>query len=224
MKTFISLIKTIKAFFCVLKTAILTKIDTKNELKYRKECAKYVTDILTTKVEVVGTINPKAQILIGNHTTNFDIPLMESITDEKLIWVAKKELAQMPIFKWLLTETGMILVDRENKSGIIKLIKDIKKSLNKGKIVLFPEGTRNKKDPKKMLRWKKGPKAVIEKLNLQVQPFVIINMPYVMQNGIISPKKVKVIFLDIVDTSKENWYEETYKKLNQILREEYNEI
>ena len=42
-----------------------------------------------------------------------------------------------------------------------------------------------------MLKWKKGPKAVIEKLNLKVQPFVIINLYDTLDGSRINPKKVK---------------------------------
>jgi 1-acyl-sn-glycerol-3-phosphate acyltransferase len=150
---------------------------------------------------------------------------MESIIEEKLIWVAKKELGEIPIFKYLLTETDMILVDRQNKKSVLEMIKEIKKRINKNlKVVIFPEGTRNKKNPTTMLKWKKGPKAVIEKLNLKVQPFVIINLYNTLDGFKINQKKVKVIFLPTIEPNEKNWYEKTYEKMNEILRKEADEI
>jgi 1-acyl-sn-glycerol-3-phosphate acyltransferase len=105
------------------------------------------------------------------------------------------------------------------------MIKEIKKRVNKNlKVVIFPEGTRNKKNPKTMLKWKKGPKAVIEKLNLKVQPFVIVNLANTLQKTKINQKNIKIIFLPLIDTSDKNWYEKTYQKMNEILQREKNEI
>jgi 1-acyl-sn-glycerol-3-phosphate acyltransferase len=225
MKIFTDLIKFINAFFCILITSLKIKLNPSNELKLRKDCSKYIIKLTTKKIEIIGKLDPNAQILIGNHTTNLDIPLMESIIDEKIIWVAKKELGEIPIFKYLLTETDMILIDRENKKSILQMIKEIKKRVNKNlKVVIFPEGTRNKKNPKTMLKWKKGPKAVIEKLNLKVQPFVIVNLANTLQKTKINQKNIKIIFLPLIDTSDKNWYEKTYQKMNEILQREKNEI
>ena len=77
----------------------------------------------------------------------------------------------------------MILVDRNNKHSVLKMLKEIKEKTQEGlKVVLFPEGTRNKINPKKMIKWKNGSKAVAEKLNLKVQPFVIVNLPFAFKN------------------------------------------
>jgi len=221
----LSYIKLFVSGICIIITSLLCAINPKNELKYRKKCSKFLIKQIAKKIIIEGKLDNSAQLLIGNHTHNLDIPLMESIISEKIIWIAKKELGEIPIIKYLLTKTDMILVDRNNKKSIIKTIKEVKDRVNKGfKVVVFPEGTRNKLNPKKLLPWKQGVKGIAEKLNLKVQPFVIINIPFTIQQPFqIKKQEIKIIFLEsFYPKDNPNWYEETKQKMQQILNYEYS--
>jgi len=207
--------------------SLLCGINPKNELKYRKWLSKFLIKMIAKEIIIEGNIDKEANLFIGNHTHNLDIALMETVIPEKLIWIAKKELGETPIIKYMLTKTDMILVDRSNKRSVITMLKEVKKRINKGlKIIVFPEGTRNKENPKKMKEWKSGPKALAEKLNLKVQPFVIINLPFAFkQNPFrVDKQKIKVIFLDSFYPTDNNWYEKTKEKMQEILNKEYNSI
>ena len=211
----------------ILYASIMCGIDPKNELKYRKKVSKILTNLIAQKVIIEGEKDYDAQLLIGNHTHNLDISLMESIYDEKLIWVAKKELGDLPIIKYMVTKTDMILIDRKNKRSVLQMIKEVKKRIDKGfKVVVFPEGTRNKVNPQKMLPWKKGVKALAEKLNPKIQPFVIINLPYAFKGKFLIKKvPIKVVFLDsFYPQDYPNWYEETREKMQKILDKEYKKL
>ena len=225
LNSIISYIKVALGGICILITSILCGINPKNELFYRKTCSKILTKMFAKDIEIIGELDKDANLLIGNHTHNMDIALMETIIPEKLIWVAKKELGETPIIKYMLTKTDMILVDRSNKRSILQMIKEIKNRVERGfKVVLFPEGTRNKIDPTKMITWKKGVKGVAEKLNLKVQPFVIINLPFAFKKNPfrIEKQKIKVIFLkSFYPSENPNWYEDTRKKMQEILNKEY---
>jgi len=206
-------------------TSILCGINPKNELKYRKKLSKILIKLIAEEIIVEGKLDKDAQILMGNHTHNLDIALMESIINEKIIWIAKKELGEIPIIKYMLTKTDMILVDRKDKKSIIKTIKEVKNRVNRGlKVIVFPEGTRNKTNPKKLLPFKKGVKAIPEKLNLKVQPFVIINLPFAFEKNPfrIKKQKIKVVFLKSFYPNEENWYEKMRENMQKILDREYN--
>jgi len=216
-------IKIASGGICIFFTGLLCGINPKNELKYRKTCSKFLTFLIAKEIIIKGKLDKDANILIGNHTHNLDIALMESVIKEKIIWIAKKELSNIPIIKYMLTKTGMILADRTNKASIIKMLKEIKENVDNGyKVILFPEATRNKIDPKKMLPWKKGTQAIIEKLNLKVQPFIIINLPFAFEKNKIKKQKIKVIFLESFYPYP-NWFEDVQKKMQTILDKEYNE-
>jgi len=206
-------------------TSLLCGINPKNELKYRKKLSKILINLVAKEIIVEGKLDKDAQILMGNHTHNLDIALIESVINEKIIWIAKKELGEIPVIKYMLTKTDMILVDRKDKKSIIKTLKEVKDRVNRGfKVIVFPEGTRNKTNPKKLLPFKKGVKAIPEKLNLKVQPFVIINLPFAFEKKPfrIKKQKIKVVFLESFYPNEENWYEKMRENMQKILDKEYN--
>ncbi len=224
LNSIISILKFIYGFTYLAIVSLLIGINPKWELKLRKKASKILTSLIAKEIIIEGEIDPTANILMGNHTNNLDIPLMETVYgNEKIIWVAKDEIAKMPIFKYLVTKSDMILANRNDKRAIIKMIKDIKEKTQKGyKVFLFPEGTRNKGDYTKLLKFKNGPKGIVEKLNLKVQPFVIINLPKAFKKNPfrIEKQKIKVVFLDSF-YPYEGWYEDMKNNMQQILDKEY---
>jgi 1-acyl-sn-glycerol-3-phosphate acyltransferase len=116
----------------------------------------------------------------------------------------------------------MITIDRENKTGLIQLLKDAKDRISKGRpIAMFPEGTRT--DGKSMLPFKPGAAMVANKLKLKVQPVVLINTRSILnsQNMEAKPGKVKAIYLDPVQADKQtDWFKETEVKMQKVLAQE----
>jgi len=223
----ISYMKLLAGMSATIVVSILCGIDPKNELKYRKWLSRFLINMVAKNIIVEGELDKNANLLIGNHTHNLDIALMETVIPEKLIWVAKKELGEIPIIKYMLTKTDMILVDRSNKRSVIKMLNEVKKRVDKGlKVIIFPEGTRNKDNPKQMKEWKNGPKVLAEKLNLKVQPFVIVNLPFAFKKNPfrIEKKIIKVIFLDSFYPTDKDWYEKTKQQMQKILDKEYKGV
>ena len=86
-----------------------------------------------------------AAIICGNHTANIDsILVVLSLGDKKqYAAMAKKELFQVPVLKWLLKAFGAYPVTRGGND--ISAIKYSLKALkNDEKLIIFPEGTRVK--------------------------------------------------------------------------------
>ena len=113
----------------------------------------------------------------------------------------------------------MIAVERENKHSLIKLLSEAKDRVENGRVLaIFPEGTRSQ--TKELLPFKGGAKLLVEKLNLKVQPIVIVGSD-AMKVKEFSFKKadIKLFCLDLVDTSKENWLEATRESMQKVLDE-----
>lgn len=84
-------------------------------------------------------------IIICNHLSNIDPIYIAGYLPEKKYFLAKKELFNTKFKAWFLKSIGAIRVDRQ--SNDLTAIKNSLKVLKNGKkLVIFPEGTRNKKD------------------------------------------------------------------------------
>ncbi|EAK9946899.1 1-acyl-sn-glycerol-3-phosphate acyltransferase [Campylobacter lari] len=188
--------------------------------KIRKIWSKLQKYIINYKIQTRGSIHPQANLLLINHQSLLDIVVLEDLCPKNISWIAKKELGELPVFKTLIKKPKIICIDRSPK-GLVKLLKEAKERLKENRILaIFPEGTRSK--TQKLLKFKVGAKILSEKLNLKVQPVVIVDSAKILDTQKFSAKSgiLKVVFLDLVDTSKEDWLEQTREKMQAILDSE----
>jgi 1-acyl-sn-glycerol-3-phosphate acyltransferase len=177
--------------------------------------------LLGGKLEQEGIIDKDADLFVMNHQGIVDIIGMEALQKGHLRWVAKKETFNMPWFGYLLRNGDMISVDREDKKGLLKLIRDVKESINvkKRAVAIFPEGTRSK--DQKLLPFKSGTKFIATKLSLKVQPVVITGSKYLFneheQTG--HNATVRYIYLPIVDVknASDEWYGILQKNMQETI-------
>ncbi|MGG7073360.1 lysophospholipid acyltransferase family protein [Campylobacter sp. 9BO] len=168
-------------------------------------------------IEVVGELKPDTQMIMINHKSMLDIVVLEEIYPKNLCWVAKKEIGDIPIIGKILSVPKMLPVDRSNPRAIVNLLKEAKDRIKKDRVIaIFPEGTRAKGD--KLLKFQSGAKVIADKLDLRVQPVVIVGSDimdakkFSFKNG-----KIKVIYLDQIDRSDESWLENTRSKMQAVL-------
>ena len=116
----------------------------------------------------------------------------------------------------------MIAVERENKQSLIKLLSDAKDRVANGRVLaIFPEGTRSATG--KLLPFKGGAKILAEKLNLKVQPIVIVGSEILdAKNFSFKGGEIKIVCLDLVDTAKADWLDATREKMQAVLDEHRN--
>ena len=173
-------------------------------------------------LEEVGKMDNSCDMVILNHQSLLDIIVIEHIHSRHLAWVGKKEITDLPFFGHIMKAPDMITIDRENKTGLIKLLKESKDRISKGRpIAMFPEGTRG--DGEEMLKFKPGAAMVANKLNLKVQPIIVINTKNILDSQKLEAKPgiVKVIYLDPVQADKKTtWFEDTEKKMQAVLDQE----
>ncbi len=171
------------------------------------------------KLEVIGDFSDEANILLINHQSMLDIIVIEELHPKNVCWIAKAQIGKIPIIGKILSLPKMIAVERENKHSLIKLLSEAKDRVENGRVLaIFPEGTRSQTN--KLLPFKGGAKLLVEKLNLKVQPIVIVGSD-AMKVKEFSFKKadIKLFCLDLVDTSKENWLEATRESMQKVLDE-----
>ena len=101
------------------------------------------------KIDVdMGDIDPKGHyVFIGNHQSNLDIPvLFKLLKGNRIRFVAKKSLFDIPIYGKALGASGHICIDRANPRAAIRSLKAAVEQTKTGiSPLVFPEGTRNTK-------------------------------------------------------------------------------
>ena len=162
------------------------------------------------KIVTHGTRDNSVDMFVSNHQGIIDIIALEAAENTDIRWVAKKQLFDAPWFGYLLKLPNMIEIDRENKSGLVKLLRDIKETVEDQKervVTIFPEGTRT--DKQELLKFKGGTRIVAEKLNLRIQPIIITNSKLLLNehNKTAHNATVHITYLDTFKASKEdkNW-------------------
>ena len=200
---------------------ILMYIFKKHNRKIRRAWGNLQIKIMGIKLDIEGELDQDAELIIMNHQSVLDIVLFEYLHPKNLAWVAKKEIANIPWFGHILKAPDMIIVERESKSSLMKLIKDAKKRIeDKRVIAIFPEGTRS--DGSKIGKFKAGTKIIAEKNNLKVQPIVIVGAKKIFdsQKFIQSSGVVKIRILPVIQAEKKTtWYTDTEKKMNDVFNE-----
>lgn len=181
-----------------------------NHRKARVVWAKMQKYLMGFKMHIDGKIDEEANILIINHQSLIDIVVLEDIHPKDLCWIAKQELADIPIFGHILKAPKMITVKREDKRSMLKLFKDVKDRVKKGRVIaIFPEGTRG--EGQRLLKFKDGAKFLSESLKLKIQPVVICGSRRVLdsQNLQAHSGVVKIKFLPSFYPEKDTtWYED----------------
>ncbi len=98
------------------------------------------------KVKVEGLRNiPKDKnfIIMSNHQSLLDIPILMLVIPRKFSFIAKKQLFRIPILGWDLKLQGHFGIDRENPRKAVRQMAHIKQEVQNGRsLLIFPEGTR----------------------------------------------------------------------------------
>ncbi len=222
----------IKAFLILVQfvitvsiTIFLMRFFNEHHWYFRKKWASMQAFFIGYKLTVKGTPDPEAKLVLMNHQSLLDIVVLESVYPKDLAWVAKKEIAQMTFFGQILTLPKMIILDREDKrKSLVKLFKDVKDRLANGRVIsMFPEGTRG--NGKELLPFKSGAKLIAEKLELKVQPIVIVNTRAIVdsQNFVANKGDITLIYLDAINPKDDPaWFDNLHQKMQETLVKELN--
>ena len=200
----------------------------KKRSKVLHHCNKIIIFLLGGKIISHGQRENSVNMFVSNHQGIIDIVALEANENTDIRWVAKKQLFDTPWFGYLLKLPNMIEVDRENKSGLVKLLRDTKETINsetKRVICIFPEGTRT--DKQELLEFKGGTRIVAEKLELTIQPIIITNSKKLLNehNKTAHNATVHITYLEPIKVSKANkgWYDELKMTMQTCIDNEYNE-
>lgn len=87
----------------------------------------------------------KVQIFASNHSSFFDVFVLNSIIPVKFGWISKKEIFNIPFIGWHMKAQGYVSIDRSDGRKALQSIKEAASKIRNGsRIVIFPEGTRTR--------------------------------------------------------------------------------
>ncbi len=230
MKIFASLRFYWGAFVISFNTAVLMIPALMLFGKYKSTIVHHINRLTLAmmggKLVQEGTMDPSADMYIMNHQGIVDIIGLEALQNNHLRWVAKKELFDTLWFGNLLHHGEMISLDRGNKAGLIKLIKDVQfsKEVMHRPVAIFPEGTRAKEQP--LLSFKQGTKIIANKLGLKIQPIVITGSKWLLNEHDKTGHNATVHykFLPTIDVTQaqEDWFEVLANDMQKVIDDEFS--
>ncbi|MCR8678380.1 MULTISPECIES: lysophospholipid acyltransferase family protein [Campylobacter] len=213
----------IEILLSVIIVVLIFFVAPSSNLWVRRKWSRMQKFLIGYKIDIVGSPDPRANMIIANHQSMLDIMALEDIHPANICWIAKKEIEDIPFFGNVIRVPKMIPIDRKDPRSLPKIIKLAKDRISEGRVIaIFPEGTRGNGD--KILKFKSGANMIANKLNLVVQPVLIIGSRKIIDSKSISVNSgtLKIIYMDIVDTSDKNWLENTRVKMQNLLEQNLN--
>lgn len=203
----------------VLITIVLMYAFRNHTHPIRRTWGHLQTFLMGFRIKQVGEASPTTTLLVLNHQSLVDIVALETIYPKNLCWVAKKEIQDIPLFGHIIPAPRMISIDRKDKRSIIKMIKEGKERVSEGRVLaMFPEGTRGRGD--KLLKFQSGAKILAEKLELIVQPAIIVGARHIFDSKNIDAHggEVQVIYLDPINPKDDElWFEKMHAAMAEKL-------
>lgn len=197
-------------FICSILALIFALTDRSHTLYFK--LSKYFSGgvlwLSGIKLEIKGLENldkKKTYVFVSNHSSQYDIVVLQKTIPNRMAMIFKKELAKIPFFGWQLYLGPYVMIDRENYEKALKSIDEAKQKMQKQNIsiVVFAEGTRSKTG--EIQPFKRGAFRLATQVGYPIIPTTIVGSNKIMPKGTYKLKRgtIKVHF-DKPITSGEN--------------------
>jgi len=171
--------------------------------------ANFVLRVAGLNLTVIGKENiPNGPCLfVGNHQSDFDIPVILANMNRLTGAVAKEDMKKIPILSYWMKQIHCVFMDRKNPREALKSMAEGTENLKNGySMLIFPEGTRSRSN--NMGEFKKGSMRLAIKAGVPIVPITVYDTYKVMEGNKGKIKKAnakliidKPIYLD--DMTKE---------------------
>ena len=135
------------------------------------------------KVDVSGTehlAQDRAQVIVANHVSWFDVLALAAYTPKRYRFVAKKELASVPLWGHAWQAAGHVSVDRSDRQRAVASLAVAGRRIRdeQSSIIIFPEGTRSLTG--ELLPFKKGAFVLALENGIEIVPAAVIGTLHIM--------------------------------------------
>jgi 1-acyl-sn-glycerol-3-phosphate acyltransferase len=185
---------------------------------------KAICKITKVKLHIINrenVSNNRTYLFASNHLSLLDIPVLSAAIPVKNKYIANRELVSFFITNLLIKFSESVLVDKSDRKGQIKALKDIQKSLRRGNnLIIFPES--NMSSDGNIQRFQRGGLSASVSAKVHVMPVCIKGTREVCPPGAFSfkfDKDVYIIFGKAIDCKNLN--REDKKNIDKIV---YNKL
>lgn len=173
--------------------------------------------VKTLNKNLVDTNSP--HIYIGNHGSYLDAIAVCISIPQYFSPLGKIEMTKIPVFEWIY-ERIVIMIDRTSKESREQSVIALKQAINAGQsILIFPEGTMNKKETP-LTDFYDGAFRIAIETQTPIMPFVMINNrnllprtnplnahPGILTTSFIKPINVKGLTLEDLPILKQKAFD-----------------
>jgi 1-acyl-sn-glycerol-3-phosphate acyltransferase len=175
------------------------------------------------EIEGADKVDPGTYVVVANHSSYMDIPVLLTALDLQIRFFAKKGLFSIPLMGWHLSRAGHLPVARGDARASLKSLSEAAKLIRDREIspLLFPEGGRTQTG---IRPFKEGAAYLAIKAGVPVVPVGLTNVRSVlpMHSLVLRPATVQVHVGDPIDTS--NMTPHDRARLNELLYERVMEL
>jgi 1-acyl-sn-glycerol-3-phosphate acyltransferase len=176
------------------------------------------------QVQGAERLDPDASyVVVANHSSYMDIPVLYSALPLQLRFFAKKGLFSIPLLGWHLARAGHLPVVRGDARASLKSMSEGAKMIRERHIsvLLFPEGGRSETG---IQAFKEGAAYIAIKAGVPIVPVGLVDIRNVlpMHSLLLRPAGVKVHVGDPIDTSAMTAHDRA--RLNEMLQERVTEL
>lgn len=170
---------------------------------------------------VENLLKDEPQIVVSNHQSWFDVFALAACLPVRYRFVAKKELAGIPIFGKAWTSCGHVSVDRGNREAAIESLDQAWREIHEEKLtmVLFPEGTRSSDG--KLKAFKKGAFVLAVQGQVPLVPVAVVGSREIMAKGSLRVRSGEITLRIGEPIPTEG---STIRDRNRLLRESWDAI
>ena len=192
---------------CKVIFAAMLRIENKPGGVYdrtRRDWAGKVLKAAAVRVDTIGfehVPDDKPVVFVANHQSFFDILALSVILPQSYRFVAKKELARIPVFGAALKAAGHIFIDRESREAAFESYERAAQVIRGGmSALLFAEGTRSRTG--NLLPFKKGPFVLAIAAQVPALPVYCANTFEILPKGHIRvrPRPITLYFGEPIGT------------------------
>ena len=134
--------------------------------RYMLECSQETLERSGVRINSRGKPDCRAGVLVGNHISYLDIPLI--LSQIPVVFLSKAELLSWPLIGGAAKIANVVFVDRSSKASRLRSIDGIARKINEDqeRVVIFPSGTTSIKEHK---RWSAGAFKIAKKFGVPMQ-------------------------------------------------------